>query len=126
MINNIKKILKKIKKVKNIYSFFIKIGFQRNKFLNNNYLLKNCIIKTWIKILKKKKIFLFGYSNSLFISGIIKIIFKILNNNKKKNILIFFNFNFLKILKIKKKITNFKLESFKNIFNYIFNFIIYN
>ncbi|WGS66575.1 SufE family protein [Candidatus Carsonella ruddii] len=126
MINNIKKILKKIKKVKNIYSFFIKIGFQRNKFLNNNYLLKNCIIKTWIKILKRKKIFLFGYSNSLFISGIIKIIFKILNNNKKKNILIFFNFNFLKILKIKKKITNFKLESFKNIFNYIFNFIIYN
>ncbi|XZR52906.1 MAG: SufE family protein [Candidatus Carsonella ruddii] len=126
MINNIKKIFKKIKKIKNIYLFFIKIGFQKNKFLTNNYLLKNCIVKTWIKILKKKNIFLFGYSNSLFISGIIKIIFKIINNNKKKNILIFFNFNFLKILKIKNKITNFKLESFKNIFNYIFNFIIYN
>ncbi|XZR52496.1 MAG: SufE family protein [Candidatus Carsonella ruddii] len=126
MINNIKKILKKIKKNKNIYLFFIKIGFQKNKFLKNNYLLKNCIVKTWIKIFNKKKFFLFGYSNSLFISGLIKIIFKIINNNKKKNILIFFKFNFLKILKIKKKITNFKLESFKNIINYILNFIIYN
>ncbi|MGP4128165.1 MAG: SufE family protein [Candidatus Carsonella ruddii] len=126
MINNIKKISKKIKKIKNIYLFFIKIGFQKNKFLKNNYLLKNCIVKTWIKILKKKKVFLFGYSNSLFISGIIKILFKIINNNKKKNVLIFFNFNFLKILKIRNKITNFKLESFKNIFNYIFNFINYN
>ncbi|WMC20363.1 MAG: SufE family protein [Candidatus Carsonella ruddii] len=126
MINNIKKILKKIKKNKNIYLFFIKIGFQKIKFLKNIYLLKNCIVKTWIKILKKKNFFLFGYSNSLFISGLIKIIFKIINNIKKKNILIFLNFNFLKILKIKKKITNFKLESFKNIINYIFNFIYYN
>ncbi|WMC19769.1 MAG: SufE family protein [Candidatus Carsonella ruddii] len=126
MINNIKKILKKIKKNKNIYLFFIKIGFQKIKFLKNIYLLKNCIVKTWIKIVKKKNFFLFGYSNSLFISGLIKIIFKIINNKKKRNILIFFNFNFLKILKIKKKLTNFKLESFKNIINYIFNFIYYN
>ncbi|WMC19173.1 MAG: SufE family protein [Candidatus Carsonella ruddii] len=126
MINKIKKISKKIKKIKNIYLFFIKIGFQKNKFLTNNFLLKNCIVKTWIKIFKKEKVFLFGYSNSLLISGIIKILFKIVNNIKKKNILIFLKFNFLKILKIKKKITNFKLESFKNIFNYILNFIIYN
>ncbi|BFI90917.1 SufE family protein [Candidatus Carsonella ruddii] len=126
MINNIKKIKKKIKNIKNIYFFFIKIGLQKKKFLSDFYLLKNCIIKTWIKICINKKIFLFGYSNSLFISGIIKIISKIINNNKKKNIKIFLKFNFLKILRIEKKITNFKLESFKNIVNHIFNFINYN
>ncbi|AFP83951.1 SufE family protein [Candidatus Carsonella ruddii] len=126
MINKIKKIKKKIKFIKNIYIYLIKIGFQKKKFLNNNYLLKNCIINTWIKIIKKNFFFFFfGYSNSLLISGIIKIILKIINKNKLININIFYKFNFLKILKI-KNISNFKLNSFKNIFIYIYTFINYN
>ncbi|MGK2916062.1 MAG: SufE family protein [Candidatus Carsonella ruddii] len=122
MINKIKKIRKKIFFF--FFEFLIKIGFQKKKFLINKYLLLNCIINTWIKIKKnKKKIFFYGYSNSLFLSGIIKIFFKILNNNKNKNIIIFFNFDILLILKIKKKISNFKKESINNIILYINSFI---
>ncbi|MFI4883606.1 MAG: SufE family protein [Candidatus Carsonella ruddii] len=84
----------------------------------------NCIINTWIKIKKnKKKFFFYGYSNSLFLSGIIKIFFKILNNNKNNNIIILFNFDVLLILKINKKISNFKKESINNIVLYINDFI---
>ncbi|MFI4883778.1 MAG: SufE family protein [Candidatus Carsonella ruddii] len=122
MINKIKKIKKKTFFF--FFEFLIKIGFQKKKFLINKYLLLNCIINTWIKIKKnKKKIFFYGYSNSLFLSGIIKIFFKILNNNKKNNIIIFLNFDILLILKIKKKISNFKKESINNIILYINNFI---
>ncbi|MFI4913537.1 MAG: SufE family protein [Candidatus Carsonella ruddii] len=122
MINIIKKIKKKIFFF--CFEFLIKIGFQKKKILINKYLLLNCIINTWIKIKKnKKKYFFYGYSNSLFLSGIIKIFFKILNNNKKNNIIIFFNFDILIILKIKKKISNFKKESINNIILYINNFI---
>ncbi|XRA05332.1 MAG: SufE family protein [Candidatus Carsonella ruddii] len=125
MINKIKKIKKKIFFF--CFEFLIKIGFQKKKILISKYLLLNCIINTWIKIKKnKKKIFFYGYSNSLFLSGIIKIFFKILNNNKKNNIIIFFNFDVLLILKIKKKISNFKNESVNNIILYINNFIKYN
>ncbi|MFI4878735.1 MAG: SufE family protein [Candidatus Carsonella ruddii] len=122
MINKIKKIKKKISFF--FFEFLIKIGFQKKKILINKYLLLNCIINTWIKVKKnKKKIFFYGYSNSLFLSGIIKILFKILNNNKNNNIIIFLNFNILLILKIKKKISNFKNESINNIILYINNFI---
>ncbi|MFI4870142.1 MAG: SufE family protein [Candidatus Carsonella ruddii] len=122
MINKIIKIKKKIFFF--FFEFLIKIGFQKKKFLKNKYLLLNCIINTWIKIKKnKKKIFFYGYSNSLFLSGIIKIFFKILNNNKKKNIIIFLNFDILLILKIKKNISNFKKESINNFILYINNFI---
>ncbi|MGK2912741.1 MAG: SufE family protein [Candidatus Carsonella ruddii] len=122
MINKIKKIKKKT--LFFFFEFLIKIGFQKKKILKNKYLLLNCIVNTWIKIKKnKKKIFFYGYSNSLFLSGIVKILFKILNNNKKNNIIIFLNFNILLILKIKKKISNFKKESLNNIFLYINNFI---
>ncbi|AFP84131.1 SufE protein probably involved in Fe-S center assembly [Candidatus Carsonella ruddii HT isolate Thao2000] len=127
MIKNIKKIKKKINFTKNIYIYLIKIGFQKKKFLKNNHLLKNCIINTWIKILKlKKNFFFFGYSNSLLISGIIKIILKIINNNKLKNINIVFKFNVLKIICINNKISNLKLISFKNIIYYIYNTINYD
>ncbi|MGK2931063.1 MAG: SufE family protein [Candidatus Carsonella ruddii] len=122
MINKIKKIKKKA--LFFFFEFLIKIGFQKKKILINKYLLFNCIINTWIKIKKnKKKIFFYGYSNSLFLSGIIKIFFKILNNNKKNNIIIFLNFDILLILKIKKKISNFKKESINNIILYVNNFI---
>ncbi|BCG49320.1 SufE family protein [Candidatus Carsonella ruddii] len=122
MINNIKKIKTKIKNTKNIYSLLFKIGIA-NKILSKSYIINNCIVKTWIKIIIKKKILFFGYSNSLLISGLIKIIFKVLNNNKKNNIFIFFKFDFLKIIKIKNLITNLKKHSFKNILTYIQNYI---
>lgn len=122
MINNIKKIRTKIKNTKNMYNLLLKIGIA-NHFLNKSYIVNNCIVKTWIKIIIKKKILFFGYSNSLLISGLIKIIFKILNNNKKNNIFIFFRFDFLKIIKIKSLITNLKKHSFKNIVTYIQNYI---
>ncbi|AGS06593.1 SufE family protein [Candidatus Carsonella ruddii] len=122
MINSIKKIKTKIKNTKNIYNLLLKIGISDN-FLKNSYLINNCIVKTWIKIIIKKKILFFGYSNSLLISGLVKIIFKVLNNNKKNNIFIFFKFDFLKIIKIKNSITNLKKNSFKNIILYIQNYI---
>ncbi|WP_433928053.1 SufE family protein [Candidatus Carsonella ruddii] len=126
MIINIIKIKQKINKSKNVYNLLIKIGIQKTQFLKNKYLINNCLINTWIKIIIKNNIFFFGYSNSLFLSGLIKIIFKILNNNNKNNIIIFLKFNLLKILKLNKKISNFKKESFKNILNYINNIINYN
>ncbi|ATX33529.1 hypothetical protein CUN91_01045 [Candidatus Carsonella ruddii] len=126
MINKIKKVKKKFFKNKNIYNFLIKIGIQKKNFLKENFLINNCLINTWIKIIKKKFFFFFGYSNSLFLSGIIKIFFLILNKNLLNNIKILFKFNILKILKIEKKITNFRKESFNNILYYIYNFIINN
>lgn len=126
MINKIKKVKKKFFKNKNIYNFLIKIGIQKKKFLKENFLINNCLINTWIKIIKKKFFFFFGYSNSLFLSGIIKIFFLILNKNLLNNIKILFKFNILKILKIEKKITNFRKESFNNILYYIYNFIMNN
>ncbi|XOD38886.1 MAG: SufE family protein [Candidatus Carsonella ruddii] len=127
MINKIKKIIKKFFNSKNIYNFFIKLGIQKKKFLKKKFLLKNCLINTWVKIIKKNNnFFFFGYSNSLFLSGLIKIFFIILNNNNIKNIKILLKFNILNILKIKNKITNFKKESFNNVLNYINIFIKYN
>ncbi|AFP84312.1 SufE family protein [Candidatus Carsonella ruddii] len=119
MINIINKIKNKILKT-NIYNFLIKLGKQKKSFLKNQYLLKNCLINTWIKIIKKKKkFFFFGYSNSLIISSIIKIINKIINNNTFLNIFIFLKYNCLKIIKIKNIVTNIKQNNLINILNHI-------
>ncbi|UNB91975.1 SufE family protein [Candidatus Carsonella ruddii] len=126
MINNIIKIKKKFFLNKNFYNLIIKIGKQKNKFLKNKFLIINCVINTWVKIIFNYYYFFFGYSNSIFLSGILKILFKIINKNVKKNILILLNFDFLLILKIKKKITNFKKESINIVINYINNVINYN
>lgn len=126
MINNIIKIKKKFFLNKNFYNLIIKIGKQKNKFLKNKFLIINCVINTWVKIIFNYYYFFFGYSNSIFLSGILKILFKIINKNVKKNILILLNFDFLLILKIKKKITNFKKESINIVINYINNIINYN
>lgn len=126
MINNIIKIKKKFFLNKNFYNLIIKIGKQKNKFLKNKFLIINCVINTWVKIIFNYYYYFFGYSNSIFLSGILKILFKIINKNVKKNILILLNFDFLLILKIKKKITNFKKESINIVINYINNVINYN
>ncbi|BAF35116.1 hypothetical protein CRP_085 [Candidatus Carsonella ruddii PV] len=118
MISTIEKIKNKIITI-NIYNFLIKLGTQKKSFLKNKYLLKNCLINTWIKIIIKKKIFLFGYSNSLILSGLIKIISKVINNNIKLNVNIFLKYNLLKIIKIKNIITNVKQNNFNSIVNHI-------
>ncbi|AFP83569.1 SufE family protein [Candidatus Carsonella ruddii] len=124
MIKKIKKIKKKIFN-KNFLNFIIKIGKQF-LFLKKKYLINNCIIKTWLKIIIKKKIFIFSYSKSLIISGILKLLIKIINKNYKTNIYILFKFNILKILKISNFISFTKKNSIKIILLNIFNFIKYN
>ncbi|AFP83759.1 SufE protein probably involved in Fe-S center assembly [Candidatus Carsonella ruddii CS isolate Thao2000] len=124
MIKKIKKIKNKIFN-KNFLNFIIKIGKQFF-FLKKKYLINNCLIKTWLKIINKKKIYIFSYSKSLIISGILKILSKIINKNIIKNIYILFKFNILKILKISKFISFTKKNSIKIILLNIFNFIKYN
>ncbi|BBA85235.1 uncharacterized protein NARSGI1_00830 [endosymbiont of Sipalinus gigas] len=81
----------------------------------NNNMLKTCSNNIWINLkVKNNIIFMYGYSNSIIVRGLLSIIFIFFN--KKKNIININNFNvFIK-----------KINFFKNyniIYN-IFDFII--
>ncbi|MGX7590439.1 SufE family protein [Candidatus Karelsulcia muelleri] len=74
-------------KTKNIlYNYLITIGNQINcykpKFINNKNLLNGCKSKIWLYFnYKKKKLYVFSYSNSILIMGFSFLITKIYSNN---------------------------------------------
>ncbi|AXN02565.1 SufE family protein [Candidatus Karelsulcia muelleri] len=75
-----------LKKKKILYNYLItlgnKINFYKPKFINKKNILNGCKSQLWLGFLyKKRKIYVFSYSNSILIMGFSFLITKIYSNN---------------------------------------------